>query len=280
MALSGGGAPTLLSSTPAVADEPHDGEYSGWLLKAAPKVEDADKEDSLGRRIRRAATALVTVFSRTSDFKRRFFVLDANELRYYKDASRKVFSGMIDLSTVLNVRWTDRPGLPLYSFGLSTDARVFTLSPSPASEAAAREWFNRITQKLEASRRRGMLAKSLKGAVANKARLTASRPPWADATGAYDGSQFPLYLSHESCRLAVDEVLTAGINVSAAGGGAAAVSSLQVSVGARSSFHCRHCHRTGHGVPRLSSPLRRTIALPTRTHIRRACSHHRHRCWP
>ena len=42
---------------------------------------------------------------------------------------------MIDLSTVVEVRYSDREGVPAFSFDLLTDARIFTLASTTASES-------------------------------------------------------------------------------------------------------------------------------------------------
>jgi CRP-like cAMP-binding protein len=239
-----------------------DGEYCGWCLKAAPALEDSDKVGSVSRTIRRAANAFLSVFQTHVTFKKRFFVLDGNELRYYKDADRRVFSGLIDLSTVTDICWTERPGIPKGSIDLITDARVFTISPlhsaatakkpdgvrsanlhsnvgssqlgPAAQDTSAREWFVRLQTKLEASKRRGMLAKSLRGAVANKgkpfARVLFAHPAASlHASGFSDNldSFAPLYLSHEFCRASCDSLHTGGVNTILAAGGGSLYSSLQ-----------------------------------------------------
>ena len=117
------------------------GDYSGWLIKAAPHVTDDDKEDSLSRRFRRFGNSLLSLLLNTPRYKRRFFVLDSHELRYYRDEGLATLSGTLDLGTVLQVRWAERAGVPAFAFDLVTDARTFTLAPSPASETAAGEWF-------------------------------------------------------------------------------------------------------------------------------------------
>jgi hypothetical protein len=98
------------------------GEFSGWMLKAAPKMVDADKADSLSRRLRRVANHVLRSMRRNADFKRRFFVLDAAELRYYRDDTLATYSGAIDLSTVLEVQWADRAGVPAFAIDLVSAA--------------------------------------------------------------------------------------------------------------------------------------------------------------
>lgn len=94
------------------------GEYAGWLLKGAPKLDDEDKEVSVVRKLKRAANVLLSVLQKHGDFKRRFFVLDGNELRYYRDDTLSKQSGIIDLGTVLDVRYTDDPRVPAFAFQL------------------------------------------------------------------------------------------------------------------------------------------------------------------
>ena len=140
-------------------------ELSGWLLKSSPQVADDDKADlSLVRKFRRYANQVVRSISQNADFKKRYFVLDGLELRYYKsdETNDKNYKGMIDLSTVVEVRYSDREGVPAFSFDLLTDARIFTLASTTASESDASEWFKRLTGKIEASKKRGMLARSLR----------------------------------------------------------------------------------------------------------------------
>lgn len=94
------------------------GEYSGWLLKEAPKVDDVDKESSAARKLRRVANAFLGLLAKRSTFKRRFFVLDGHELRYYRAEDCAAESGMVDLSTVMDVRYSDDPRHPAFSFQL------------------------------------------------------------------------------------------------------------------------------------------------------------------
>ena len=250
-------------------------EFSGWLLKAAPRLTDAgDKEDSLGRRMRRAANSLVAALLRGGNYKRRFFCLDGSELRYYRDesCSPASFSGSIDLHTVIDIRWADRSSCPAYAFDLVTDARIFTLAPSPASESAAAEWFNRISHRLESARRRGMTARSLKNktsASSQLRRMASHRGSVAltsgsgavgtgagaimagvDAHGAGKGgaaggggggaggglaaAAFPLYASHEAAQVTPDGMTSLEPNVTAASAGAAAISSLATALAANS----------------------------------------------
>ena len=115
-------------------------ELSGWLLKSSPQVADDDKADlSLVRKFRRYANQVVRSISQNADFKKRYFVLDGLELRYYKsdETNDKNYKGMIDLSTVVEVRYSDREGVPAFSFDLLTDARIFTLASTTASESDA-----------------------------------------------------------------------------------------------------------------------------------------------
>jgi hypothetical protein len=95
-------------------------DYTGWMLKSAPRAPDCDKADTLQRRLgklvrlsmggrmcvcgasggpvtRRVALCCACVHqvnlvkrkvSKGGDFKRRFFVLDHHDLRYYSDATQ------------------------------------------------------------------------------------------------------------------------------------------------------------------------------------------------
>lgn len=99
-------------------DEDGLGEFSGWMLKAAPKMVDADKEASVSRQFRRAANHLLRSLQTNADFKRRFFVLDGSELRYYKDDQLERFLGSIDLGTVQQVQYADRAGLPAFAIDM------------------------------------------------------------------------------------------------------------------------------------------------------------------
>jgi hypothetical protein len=117
---------TLVSGPPPLSRADDDGgeadaalgEFSGWMLKAAPKMVDLDKRDSLARRLRRAANHLLRSVQQNADFKRRFFVLDGAELRYYRDDTLSRFQGSVDLSTVLEVKFAERAGVPAYAIDL------------------------------------------------------------------------------------------------------------------------------------------------------------------
>jgi hypothetical protein len=106
------------------------GEYAGWLLKAAPRIEDTDKMDSLGRRLRSAANILARALRKHGDFKARFFVLDGTELRYYSDETMRNYCGTIDLGTVLDVRYADRQGVPAFAVDLVSARCCFPVPPS------------------------------------------------------------------------------------------------------------------------------------------------------
>lgn len=110
------------------------GEWSGWMLKAAPKVADSDKDNSFARRFRRAASSMFSSLRAHGDFQRRFFVLDGSELRYYRDDSLKVYSGSIDLGTVLEVKHADRQGVPAFSIDLVRS------STTPALHTGQQQW--------------------------------------------------------------------------------------------------------------------------------------------
>ena len=205
-------------------------ELSGWLLKSSPLVADADKADlSLVRKFRRYANQVVRSISQSADFKKRYFVLDGLELRYYKsdETNDKNYKGMIDLSTVVEVRYSDREGVPAFSFDLLTDARIFTLASTTASESDASEWFKRLTGKVEASKKRGMLARSLRNLRKAPEKVVASQSDKSEREkfGA-NALSLPLYLPHETCRLASNFVSFNDTNISLAGGGASVTSSL------------------------------------------------------
>ena len=206
-----------------------DGDHSGWLIKAAPRLNDEDKLASVGRSVRRAAHSLAEALGlRPAAFKRRFCVLDGHELRYYTDESCSSQAGSVDLGTVYAVRWADRANSPAFAFDLVTDARVFTFAPSPASEAAAGEWFKWLSARVDGARSRGMLSRSLRGAALAGARGAAARRGAGDAAGASEARSQgrdlfgPTYLSHEACTLPAD-VLAAPLQLQLlplAGGGA------------------------------------------------------------
>ncbi|RYG40341.1 hypothetical protein EON68_04355, partial [archaeon] len=149
-------------------DSAADGEFAGWLLKRAPKLEDVDKVQSASRKMKRAAKAFFSIFG--SDFARRFFVLDGMELRYYRDDRRAEFAGVVDLSTVTDVLQLEPGTAPLPgAISLVTDARVFTIAPAPAQLERGKEWYQRLSLKVEQSKRRGLLAKSLRASAATSA---------------------------------------------------------------------------------------------------------------
>lgn len=207
-------------------------ELSGWLLKSSPQVADDDKADlSLVRKFRRYANQVVRSISQNADFKKRYFVLDGLELRYYKsdETNDKNYKGMIDLSTVVEVRYSDREGVPAFSFDLLTDARIFTLASTTASESDASEWFKRLTGKIEASKKRGMLARSLRNLRKAPEKVVASQADKSEKEkGGAHALALPLYLPHETCRLASNFVSFNDTNISLAGGGAAVTSSLSL----------------------------------------------------
>ena len=107
--------------------------YQGWLLKKAPKTADTDKIASVGRSLRMMANSIWSTLVRNGDFKRRFFVLDGYDLRYYKDEKALDYVGRIDLGTVLEVRDSADTETPEYSLDLVTDARIFTVSAEDKS---------------------------------------------------------------------------------------------------------------------------------------------------
>lgn len=119
------------------------------------------------------ANTLRNHVKRHGDFKRRYFVLDHHDLRYYEDAAQRLYKGHIDLGTVTELRestMVDAPSFALdlvrgaaagiadYSLPLRwasvcarecvsaclqvTDARVFTLVP--ATRELLEEWKHRV----------------------------------------------------------------------------------------------------------------------------------------
>jgi hypothetical protein len=104
-----------MSSAPGAKDE---FELSGWLLKAAPQTDDEDKKTSFSRKLRNAANSLIRLLQRHGDFKRRFFVLDGNELRYFQDDTLNHQSGYIDLGTVTDIKYAEDPAVPAFAFQL------------------------------------------------------------------------------------------------------------------------------------------------------------------
>jgi hypothetical protein len=148
-------------------------EYSGWMMKAAPLLSDLDKRASIGRRFRNAGHALLRAVKQRGDLQRRFFVLDGQDLRYFKDEEKTEYAGTIELGTVRLIKRQGeslreaeakgsravREDLPPYSLLLVTDARVFTLVPPSESESA--QWHMRISSVLEANQRRGLVTSSL-----------------------------------------------------------------------------------------------------------------------
>lgn len=152
------------------------------------------------------ANSIWSTVVRNGDFKRRYFVLDGYDLRYYKDEKARDYVGRIDLGTVLEVRKSADADAPLQSLDLVTDARIFTVSAESIDEYE--EWkvrlqgvvsraFNSISVQREhtgdihttsflrvllfspqiaASRRRGLLAKSLRASAAALASGQGSGP--------------------------------------------------------------------------------------------------------
>ena len=80
---------------------------------------------------------------RHGGFRRRYFVLDHNDLRYYTDSSLAEYSGHVDLGTVTEVCESTIPNTPPNALDLVTDARVFTLVP--ATRELMEEWRHRLT---------------------------------------------------------------------------------------------------------------------------------------
>ncbi len=56
--------------------------------------------------------------SKAGDLKRRYFVLDHHDLRYYRDASQKEYLGHIDLGTVTEIRLSARNDVPPFALDL------------------------------------------------------------------------------------------------------------------------------------------------------------------
>lgn len=161
----------------ALGQEKLDAEYSGWMMKTAPQGTDADKEASLGRTVRSIGNWARRAFRRRGDLQRRFFVLDGQDLRYFKDDSKAELAGTIELGTVHKIwRFSDalrsaessgskatmalRDDLPPHALLLETDARRFVLVPE--SDTAAANWEMRLSAVLRAFKRRGLVVKSLR----------------------------------------------------------------------------------------------------------------------
>ncbi|KAA0164371.1 hypothetical protein FNF28_03911 [Cafeteria roenbergensis] len=136
-----------------------------------------DKAATLGRTMRSIGNWARRALRRRGDLHRRFFVLDGQDLRYFRDESRKEFLGVIELGTVRSIKRLDRtelrpgePGaaraaelrhdLPRHTLLLETDARTFTLVPE--SDTQSVDWQMRLSAVLDANKRRGLVTKSLR----------------------------------------------------------------------------------------------------------------------
>ena len=117
-----------LSSNPGsepVARAGDDSDFSGWLLKDAPRGGDQDKRRSALRRLR--AGFVHQLLPPGAAFKLRFFVLRGMDLEYYRDAGRGrlVSHGVIDLNTISEARAVDpavRPSAPPMALELVTES--------------------------------------------------------------------------------------------------------------------------------------------------------------
>ena len=77
---------------------------------------------------------------KTGDLKRRYFVLDHHDLRYYTDASQSTYLGHIDLGTVTEIRKSVRDDVPDFALDLvwlSPFPRSLVLCPLPRRLAGA-----------------------------------------------------------------------------------------------------------------------------------------------
>ena len=143
-------------------------DYAGWMWKSAPQSHDADKKDTLSRKLSKAMNSFRLHFIPQQRFKKRYFVLDTNTLYYFRDDSLTYLSGSIDLSMVLRVQPFDGarglwPGAPPFAIQVVTDARVFILVPETLD--AQNEWLRRLGAIVRAGKRQGLVAKSLRGKV-------------------------------------------------------------------------------------------------------------------
>lgn len=56
----------------------------GWLLKRAPKADDADKDKAMARRMMNLGKTMLSLFTSHALYTRRWFVLTEKFLIYYK----------------------------------------------------------------------------------------------------------------------------------------------------------------------------------------------------
>lgn len=100
--------------------------WGGWLIKLPGNLKDVDKGVSIAQRLGRTIFTLTPAALQPLSYRRRYFVLDGNELRYYRDETCRHHVGTVDLGTVLDVQWAFRDHLHKYSFDLvrCTDALV------------------------------------------------------------------------------------------------------------------------------------------------------------
>lgn len=65
--------------------QPFSDYFGGWLVKLPGNINDADKGISVAQKIGRAVFSLTPAALQSLSYRKRFFVLDGNELRYYRD---------------------------------------------------------------------------------------------------------------------------------------------------------------------------------------------------
>jgi hypothetical protein len=97
--------------------------FGGWLIKLPANFRDVDKGTSFARQIGRTLFSLTPSSLQPFAYRKRYFVLDGNELRYYRDDSLAQHLGTVDLGTVIDVRWSDtatRKQLHEFSFDLAS----------------------------------------------------------------------------------------------------------------------------------------------------------------
>ena len=113
--------PPLLGMNPMMASRTignDDSLFAGWMWKNAPQSTDSDKVASIGRKLRIAANSMRRQFTRHGDYRRRFFVLDGHDLRYFRDESVTEYAGRIDLATVLRVQPAEGEDRPPHAIDL------------------------------------------------------------------------------------------------------------------------------------------------------------------
>lgn len=65
--------------------QPFSDYFGGWLVKLPGNINDADKGISVAQKLGRAVFSLTPAALQSLSYRKRFFVLDGNELRYYRD---------------------------------------------------------------------------------------------------------------------------------------------------------------------------------------------------